>query len=354
MNASRMLVGTWLTAMLSCCCSCRPTPDISELAVWQGQTMGTTFSVKVSGPALAEQQRARAGEAIEGQLARVNALMSTYLPSSELSRFNQSTSSEPFPLSAETLEVFEVARRVGSLSGGAFDVTVGPLVNAWGFGPPGKPAHPPSGAELDELKARVGWDKITLETAAPAIRKTRPDVYCDLSALAKGYVVDRVSETLAKLGYTDHMVEVGGEVRARGRNAAGQPWRIGVEKPIEGGRAVERTLPLENLAMATSGDYRNYYEEEGRRISHEIDPRTGQPIGHRLASVTVVTERCVEADAFATALIVLGHQEGYRLAVEQNLAVLFLVREDDGFVEKASPRFDELFGRLPAEAAAAQ
>ncbi len=322
------------------------------MTVWQGQTMGTTFSVKVAGPPLSDEQRARAQEAIESQLAAVNGLMSTYLPSSELSRFNQWKSSEPFALSPQTFEVFKVAQHVGLLSGGAFDVTVGPLVNAWGFGPPGKPAHPPSAAELDALRARVGWDKIFLEEGQPAIRKIRPDVYCDLSALAKGYAVDQVSVTLTKLGHVEHMVEVGGEVRAQGSNAQGQPWRIGVEKPLDGGRAVERTLPLENHAMATSGDYRNYYEEGGRRISHEIDPRTGQPIGHRLASITVVTERCVEADAFATALIVLGEQEGYRLAVEQNLAALFLIRKADGFVEKTSPRFEELFGEPPAGTAA--
>jgi thiamine biosynthesis lipoprotein len=335
------------------CGACRPAPQATarELVTWQGQTMGTTYTVKVAGQAVPEQDQGRARDAIEAQLALVNQLMSTYLPTSELSRFNQSAGSEPFPLSPETLEVFEVAQRVGALSGGAFDVTVGPLVNAWGFGPPGKPVHPPSAAELDELKLRVGWDKIALEHTPPAIRKSRPDVYCDLSAVAKGYAVDRVSETLSELGYLEHMVEVGGEVRARGRNAEGQLWRIGVEKPIEGGRAVQRALPLENLAMATSGDYRNYYEEGGRRISHEIDPRTAQPIGQRLASVTVVADRCVEADAFATALIVLGEEDAYRLAREQNLAVLFLVRQQDDFAERASPRFEELFGRLPAEAA---
>jgi thiamine biosynthesis lipoprotein len=354
MKVSRSPIRGSLALALLSCWSCRPAPDAPgrELAVWQGQTMGTTFTVKVAGASLSEQEQARARDAIEAQLARVNELMSTYLPSSELSRFNQWAGSEPFALSAETWDVFQVARRVGRLSSGAFDVTVGPLVNAWGFGPPGKAAHPPSDAELDAMKARVGWDKIVFEETPSAIRKTRPDVYCDLSAVAKGYAVDRVSETLSRLGYVEHMVEVGGEVRVSGRNAEGQPWRIGVEKPLEGGRAVQRALPLENLSLATSGDYRNYYEEGGRRISHEIDPRTGQPIGHRLASVTVVTERCAEADAFATALIVLGEQEGYRLAVEQNLATLFLVREGDGFVEKTSPRFEELFGQPAAKAAA--
>jgi thiamine biosynthesis lipoprotein len=350
MNVCRKPAGSSLVLFLLFCGSCRPAGESPgrELAVWQGQTMGTTFTVKVAGPAVPEQERARVQDAIEAQLARVNELMSTYLPSSELSRFNQWSGPEPFALSPETFGVFQVARRVGSLSGGAFDVTVGPLVDAWGFGPPGKPARAPSDQELDQLRQRVGWDKIVLSEAQPAIRKRRPDVSCDLSAVAKGYAVDRVSETLYGLGYVEHMVEVGGEVRAHGRNAAGRPWRIGVEKPLDGARAVQRALPLENLAMATSGDYRNYYEEGGRRISHEIDPRTGRPIDHRLASVTVVTERCADADAFATALIVLGEEKGYRLAVEQNLAALFLVREAGGFVEKASPRFEELFGRLTA------
>jgi thiamine biosynthesis lipoprotein len=325
--------------------SCRAASDAATrpLMAWQGQTMGTTYNVKVAGATVDKAEHGRVQTAIDEQLHRVNELMSTYLASSELSRFNASPSSEAFQLSPETLEVFAVARRVGMLSGGAFDVTVGPLVNAWGFGPPGKPPQSPSDAELERLKALVGWDRIVLDEGQSTIRKTDPAVYCDLSAVAKGYAVDRVSETLSALGYVEHMVEVGGEVRARGRNAGGQPWRIGVEKPLPGGTVVQRAVPLENLALATSGDYRNYYEEGGRRISHEIDPRTARPIGHHLASVTVISERCVEADAFATALIVLGEEGGYRLAVEQDLAALFLVRDGEGFVEKASPRFEKYF-----------
>jgi thiamine biosynthesis lipoprotein len=337
------------------CWSCRAASDAATRPpmVWQGQTMGTTYSVKVAGATIEKAEHGRVQNAIEEQLDHVNELMSTYLASSELSRLNASPGSESFHLSPETLEVFVLSRRVGSLSGGAFDVTVGPLVNAWGFGPPGKPIHPPSEAELERLKSLVGWDKIVLDEARSTIRKTDAAVYCDLSAVAKGYAVDRVSETLSTLGYVEHMVEVGGEVRARGRNAEGRFWRIGVEKPLPGGTVVQRALPLENLSMATSGDYRNYYEEGGRRISHEIDPRTAQPIGHRLASATVVSELCAEADALATALIVLGEEDGYRLAVEQNLAALFLVREGDGFAEKASPRFEEL-SAAPGEKAAAE
>lgn len=325
------------------------------LSVWQGQTMGTTYTVKAAGAAIAGPEQTQIQQAIDEQLHRVNELMSTYVPSSELSRFNALASTDAFPLSPETLEVFEVARRVGALSSGALDVTVGPLVNAWGFGPPGKPPHAPSEVELEKLKVLVGWDKIVIDESQSTIRKVHPEVYCDLSAVAKGYAVDRVSETLSSLGYVEHMVEVGGEVRARGRNAEGQPWRIGVEKPLApgsmGASVVQRAIPLEDLAMATSGDYRNYYEEEGRRISHEIDPRTASPINHRLASVTVVSETCAEADALATALIVLGEEEGYRLAAEHGLAALFLVRHGNGFVEKASPRFEEWLAAPRAAAA---
>lgn len=338
-----------LSLALSCSCGPAPAPAARQLLTWQGATMGTTYTVKVVSAAFPESDRAKIPEAIDAQLNRVNELMSTYLPSSELSRFNQSDGATPFPLSPETLAVFQVAARVGRLSGGAFDVTVGPLVNAWGFGPAGKPPQPPSESELEALQARVGWDKILLDESQATIRKTDPRVYCDLSAVAKGYAVDRISQTLTSLGYEEHMVEVGGEVRAQGRNGEGQIWRIGVEKPVEIGRGVQRAVPLDDRAMATSGDYRNYYEIEGRRISHEIDPRTARPIAHRLASVAVVAETCAEADALATALIVLGEDEGYKLAVEQDLAALFLVRDNGGFVEKPSPRFEELFpGDAPA------
>jgi thiamine biosynthesis lipoprotein len=352
---SRLLLQVSVALALLVSWNCQSsTPPERELYSWQGETMGSTYSVKVVCAALPPEQQALIQQSIQSQLDRVTELMSTYLTSSELSRFNQSPVAEPFPLSRETLEVFKVARRVGALSNGALDVTVGPLVNAWGFGPPGRPTQEPAQAELDRLKEAVGWDKIVLDESRSTVRKTHAEVYCDFSAVAKGYGVDRVSETLSELGYVEHMVEVGGEVRVSGRNADGQLWRIGVEKPLAAGRAVQRVLPLDNLAMATSGDYRNYYEEGGRRISHEIDPRTARPIEHQLASVTVLAERCAEADAFATALIVLGEDEGYRLAIQQGLAALFLVREGGRFVEKTTPRFDEWFAPPARDAAASQ
>ncbi len=307
--------------------------------------MGTTFTVKVVAQNLSEEQLDSLRRAVESQLENVNLKMSTYLPASELSRFNEFRRTDPSPVSQETLDVFLEARRISAATRGAFDITVGPLVRVWGFGPGERPPEAPTSTALQQLRARIGWDKIEIDEASSTIRKSEPEVECDLSAIAKGYAVDRVSEAVRALGYPKHMVEVGGEVRTSGRNAAGQPWRIGIERPDDAGRAPYRTLPLEGLSMATSGDYRNYYEKDGQRFSHTIDPRTGSPVSHRLASVSVVHQRCVAADGWATALMVLGETDGYQLAVEQGLAALFLVRNGDGGLsEKATPAFSSLFG----------
>ena len=323
--------------------SCQP-PEQTAYTL-QGPTMGTTFTVKVVAGNLSEEQLDALRRAVESDLENVNSKMSTYLPSSELSRFNTFRRTDPFPVSRETLGVFVEARRISAATRGAFDVTVGPLVRAWGFGPGERSREAPTSTDLKQLRARIGWDQIEMDEASSTIRKLQPEVECDLSAIAKGYAVDRVSEALRALTYTAHMVEVGGEVRTSGRNAAGQPWRIGIEHPDAGGRAPYRALPLEGLSMATSGDYRNYYEKDSRRFSHTIDPRTGRPVSHRLASVSVVHERCVAADGWATALMVLGETDGYQLAVEQGLAALFLVRDgENGFSEKATPAFSSLFG----------
>ena len=277
---------------------------------FSGQTMGTWYTVKaVELPVEADEDReATLRSAIEEQLEDVNAKMSTYRDDSEVSRFNQSESTTPFPVSDETLAVFSKAQQLAESSGGAFDITVGPLVNAWGFGPGERTLEGPGDDELAALRARVGFRNV--EVGDAAIRKLRPDVYCDLSAIAKGYAVDRVGLALGDLGCDHYMVEVGGEVRTKGLNGDGVPWRIAIEKPDPEGRAIHRVLPLSGLAMATSGDYRNYYETEGARLSHTIDPRTGRPIAHKLASVSVVHEECAMADGFATTMMVLGPEDG--------------------------------------------
>ena len=304
--------------------------------------MGTTFTVKVVGGTLSEDRQARVQALIEEELDEVEAKMSHYLEDSELSRFNRSRETRPFTVSEDTLEVFRHAQELARLTDGAFDITVGPLVNAWGFGPEGRELEPPPDEVIAQLVTQLGYTKLELHLEESTVRKTESSLTCDLSAIAKGYAVDQVAEALESDGFAHHMVEVGGEIRAAGLNEAGQSWRIAIEQPGSGASVPQRIVPLSNLAMATSGDYRNYYEVDGMRISHTIDPRTGYPVTHRLASVTVIDELGVRADGLATALAVLGPEAGYDLAIDQGLAALFVVRDGEGgFREQATPAFDD-------------
>ena len=236
--------------------------------------MGTTFTAKVIAEDLSNDQHREILGAIESQLENVNAKMSTYLDSSELSRFNQSRETGPFPLWADTITVLSEALRISDESQGAFDITVGPLVNAWGFG---AAVHRkvPTGDELDRLRSRLGWNRIKVDETAGTIRKLEPSIECDLSAIAKGYAVDRVSEALVKDGLGRHMVEVGGEIRTAGRNSRGEAWRIAIERPLSTKSEHHRALGLEDMAMATSGDYRNFYETRISNLIQTSRPSSG-------------------------------------------------------------------------------
>ncbi len=303
--------------------------------------MGTTFAVTVTG-SVSDSVADRLREEIEVTLAQVDGAMSTYDPDSELSRFNRWRRSDWFELSPQTFEVFRHAQEVSRLTRGAFDVTVAPLVDAWGFGATGPAASVPTDTHVNALLANVGETMLEMDDDARRIRKSRPAVQSDLSALAKGYAVDRVAELLegGGDGVEGYLIEVGGEVRARGRNEEGRRWRVGVERPVDGPPSIQRVVELTDSALATSGDYRNFFEHEGRRYSHTIDPRTGYPVDHALASVSVVAESCMRADALATALEVLGPAEGLALAQEQGWAVYLITREADGtLTEQTTPGF---------------
>ena len=343
----RGLPAAFLLLLLAMGPACRAPASVQEYR-FQGSSMGTTFEVKVVASLLPEPRQESVREAIRAQLQDIDGKMSTYRDTSEISRLNRSRETTPRPLSRETFVVVAEALRISRMTGGAFDVTVGPLVNAWGFGPAPHPEALPTAAEIKRLKLRSGWAKIELDPRTSTIRKQEPDLSLDLSAIAKGYAVDRLSEVLAQRDLTRHMVELGGEVRTSGRNAGGNPWRIAIEKPVSGDRAFQRILPLENLAVATSGDYRNFHPAEGGRRSHTIDPGTGRPVRRQLASVSVVDASCMRADGYATALMVLGEDDGYRLAAEQDLAALFLVRTSEGsFRERETPAFHRLFRKKP-------
>jgi thiamine biosynthesis lipoprotein len=331
--------------LLATLSGCTRTPK--ALAIF-GETMGTTYSVKIvpeGGGAIDGPRLEKLRRLVEDRLEEVNAKMSTYSPQSELSRFNAWPETSPFTVSRETLEVLTIAAKVSGETGGAFDITVGPLVNAWGFGPSFRSETPPDAATIAALQKRIGYRLLELSAADSTVRKSHPDVYCDLSAVAKGYAVDRVADALEAQGVERYMVEVGGEVRTRGRNDRGEPWQIAIERPDPTARSIERIVPVSDLSVATSGDYRNFFEREGRLYSHIMDARTGRPVAHALASVSVFHARCAVADAYATAILVLGPEEGYRFAVEKDLAVLFIVRDPaGGFAEKATPGFERLLG----------
>jgi thiamine biosynthesis lipoprotein len=330
-----------VAALLVGCSS--ETPQKEPVLVLNGQTMGTTYTVKLVGE-VGETVQRELSELVEERLESVNQRMSTYVDDSELMRWNRAPAEAPVKVSPELYEVMQAAVDVGQRSGGAYDITIGPVINAWGFGPEGFETDGVDHGQIEALLQRVGLEKLIFDPAASVVTRLRDDLEVDLSSIAKGYAVDRVLEALEEKGFTRIWVEVGGEVRAAGTNAEGRSWRVGIERPDQAPGTVERLISLDNQAMATSGDYRNYYEIEGVRYSHIIDPRDGWPIRHRLASVSVVHPRCMVADAFATALLVLGPEEGFALAREEGLAAYFLVREDWGFKELATEEFRRLSG----------
>lgn len=318
-------------------------PDPAEpkptLVRFEGAVMGTTYHVSVVQRTSGARLQAAAETAVAGALTAVDDAMTTWRES-EVTRFNAMPSDSPFALSPETAEVVGLALELGVETDGALDVTVAPLVNAMGFGP-APPADSPSVDELEAMRESIGHDHLTLSTDG-TLTKDRAQTQLDLSALAKGYGVDRAALALDAIGAIDYMVEVGGEVRARGRNEQGHAWRIGVEVPGgQPGAAVQRIVPLLDMSMATSGDYRNFRHVGDERISHIFDPRTGRTTTGSVASATVLAADCATADGLATAMMVLG-AEGLALAEEREWAVLLLMRTDDGLVERRSSSFDRL------------
>jgi len=303
--------------------------------------MGTRYAVQIAGEPLPEPARSTAKAAIEAQLDTVDRLMSSWRDDSEIVRFNRVPTGEAMTLSPETRAVLEEALSVNVVSEGAFDVTVAPLVRAWGFGPGGRMPRLPDDAELRHLRPLVGRGGIRLDTGAGRLWKTRDGVECDLSAIAPGFAADRVAAALERLGHRNALVDVGGEIRALGERAHGQPWRVAVAAPDDGRPSAR--IELRDGALATSGDYRNFWVDEwGSRHSHVLDPRSGRPVAHDLASVTIVRPTAMEADALATALLVLGPEHGWVLAEREGWAVHFVRRRGGAFEAVSTPAFSAL------------
>ncbi len=299
-----------------------------ELVSFSGPTMGTRYTITIA----ERDDVAELQKKVDTRLAVINRLMSTYDGESELSRFNRHQGTDWFSVSSDTAKVVQFALQMAVDSDGAFDPTVGPAVNLWGFGPEGRRVKPPSDAEVAAVLPRIGYHNIEARTDPPAVRKKRADIYLDLSAVAKGFAVDEISLLLAKVGCADSLVVIGGEIHARGKKPGGTYWRIGIEEPDGEGKPVQRKVQVENTAVGTSGDWQNAFTYEGVRYSHVIDPKTGKPVRHDLASVTVFSDKSIQTDAWATALLEMGDERGMAWCEQRGVAAMFFVRGENGTI----------------------
>lgn len=311
--------------------------DPSEpVTVLNGETMGTYYQIKIVNPG-PELSVAQLQKITDDALVDINNKMSTYIPDSELMRLNKSEPNQWVEVSVPLYDVLEISDRISELTEGAFDITVAPLVNLWGFGPEGFTKKPDE-LHLQKVMEQIGYQYLELQPDTKAVRRLK-DIQLDLSAVAKGYGADFLAELYQNQGLRNFMVEIGGELRVAGHNPQGKPWRIGVETPSLTRSGVMQAVEVSDVGMATSGDYRNYYEVDGVRISHTIDPATGHPVSHTLAAVTVITDTAAEADALATALNVMGAERGLALAEAEGIAAYFIERQNDEFVVSYSEAF---------------
>jgi len=341
--------------------------DSAELVGFDGRVMGTSYSVRL-GLQPTEQRRSShsptqlthnnkqtlgSDHQIEGLAQQVHSIllnvdkrMSTWRDTSELSAFNNRLDRNWHTLSSDTLTVVDRSLQVSKQSLGAFDVSVGPLVDLWGFGATSRYAnsalgfHKPSNSDVTNCLQHVGYDAIEIDHTQGTVRKHNSGAKLDLSGIAKGFAVDKVTEYLDELGYKNYLVELGGELRARGRRANTQNWRVAVERPDTARRDVLRVLNLHDSAIATSGDYRNFFMDGGQRYSHSIDPRNGYPVNHNLISVSVIANSTILADAISTAMIIMGPELAPAYAEQHNLAAHFVLKSTSGkLAEKFSTGF---------------
>lgn len=305
-----------------------------------GPTMGSSYTVQYV-PTGKAPDAAKLKAEVDTILASLDEQFSTYRDDSVVSRFNALPAGACMALSADMLKLWRYGEELSQQSGGAFDLSVEPLMNLWGFGPQSRREQVPAPADLQRERTRVGHQHLRLQ--GEQLCKD-VDAQLDFDSIVAGYAVDQVSARLMELGLTDYLVEITGELKAVGHKPDGSPWRIALEVPSgERERQVERSVALDGIGLSTSGDYRNYFEEGGQRYSHTFDPRTGAPVRHALASVTVAEAQALRADGLSTLLMVLGPEEGYTFAERNGLAAFFIVRQGEGFVTRATPRFEALF-----------
>lgn len=302
-----------------------------------GPAQGTSYNITV---VAGEQPVDAAGlqQRIEQRLAEIDKSLSNYRDDSEVEALNRAPVGEWIEIGADLYNVLLLSMEISWLSNGAFDVTVEPLVELWGFGSAEPRSSPPTDAEIAAARADVGFQHLELDLAASHVRKTRA-VGIDLAGVAQGYSVDELAKLLDAAGITDYLVELGGELRVKGKSPRNTPWRVAIEQPTAIPGSVQQALLLDDGAVSTSGDYREYFEKDGVRYSHTLDVATGRPIVHKLASVTVIHPECGYADALSTAIMVLGPERGMQLAEQQGLAAYLIVRGETGFETRYSAAF---------------
>jgi thiamine biosynthesis lipoprotein len=305
---------------------------------WRAPAMGTTYVVKAVAvpPSVTRESLQAETDAI---LRRIDSIFSTYRNDSEISRFNRGGSVDWQPASAELVTVVTAALELSRVTGGAFDVTAGPLVSLWGFGPEQGVGRIPDAKRLAAARRRLGYQKLQCGRQPYALRKQVGDIQVDLNALAAGYAADAVAAHFEQIGIRNYMVDMGGELRLRGHNTQGKAWSIAIELPLPEQYRTGRILELTDGAVSTSGTYRNFFEVDGKRFPHVLDARSGWPVQHDLASVTVLAPTAMRADAWATALLILGKEEGHALAEREGVAALFIAPGEKGFAEKVTTAF---------------
>lgn len=316
-----------------------PATPASTSTVLDGKTMGTFWRVSVIGVDEAKAQALRAK--VQAQLDADDRLLSTWKNDSALMRFNHAADTRPWPVSEAMADIVTLSLRIGAKTHGAMDITVGPLVNLWGFGPDKQPVATPDAQAIAAAKARTGLQHLQVinQSGRQFLQKDIPDLFVDLSTVGEGYAADHLARLMEQEGISRYLVSVGGALVSRGMNGEGKPWRVAIQKPTDRENAVQAIVDINGHGISTSGSYRNYYELDGKRISHVIDPQTGQPITHKLVSVTVIAPTALEADGWDTGLMVLGPEKAQQVVREQGLAVYMIVKEGEGFKTWMSPQF---------------
>lgn len=316
-----------------------PATPASTATVLDGKTMGTFWRVSVIGVDEAKAQALRAK--VQAQLDADDRLLSTWKNDSALMRFNHAADTRPWPVSEAMADIVTLSLRIGAKTHGAMDITVGPLVNLWGFGPDKQPVATPDAQAIAAAKARTGLQHLQVinQSGRQFLQKDIPDLFVDLSTVGEGYAADHLARLMEQEGISRYLVSVGGALVSRGMNGEGKPWRVAIQKPTDQENAVQAIVDINGHGISTSGSYRNYYELDGKRISHVIDPQTGQPITHKLVSVTVIAPTALEADGWDTGLMVLGPEKAQQVVREQGLAVYMIVKEGEGFKTWMSPQF---------------